>query len=315
MLEDLTSGNAQPIATLQGHAGRVTALCFSSDRCMLASAATDGTARLWDVARSKPRERAVIQKQREGFAAIAFSPNCRRLAAGSATMNGLIWVVDVTDKQPVDIAVLRGARGAIYALAFSPDDKLVAAAGEDRTLRIWEPIQGGSGAARTQLVGHGDVVTALAFAPDGQSIATGSKDGTVRLWSIGRIRSTQRAIMPHPEPVTAVAFVQDGKVLAVAAKGIIALWDLSGWTPRAKSELRGFSGKAMSMKIPMGSASLVGATDDGRAIHWDLETSRIKHEWRFAIGTACSLTVDGRYCASGEEKGSIGIYRVSEKRT
>ena len=52
----------KPIASLTGHKDRVVALAFSPDRCFLASAAHDGTCRVWDVAHSKAREPAVIYK-------------------------------------------------------------------------------------------------------------------------------------------------------------------------------------------------------------------------------------------------------------
>lgn len=306
---------ADPIAALRGHTDHLIALTFSPDRCLLATAARDGTGRLWDVAHSKPRERGVLQKQIEGFRSLAFSPNGRRLAAGSASLNGLVWVFDVTDKQPLEQAVLRGAKGAIEALAFSPDSKLLAGGGEDRTLRIWEPVPGGTGAARSQLVGHSGPITGVTFAPDGQTVATASTDSTVRLWSLGRIRSTERAALPHDGPVSALAFSADGKNLATASNGILRLWDLTGLTPR---QLIQFPAQAAAVRaVVIAPDALVAASDDRRVTGWDVRTGTAKREWQLSgqIGTALALTPDGRYLAAGTADSTIHIYRVAEKRT
>src|SRR5579871_858747 len=82
------TGAANPaklIAELKGHTDAVTALAFSTDRCLLASASRDGSARVWTIA-SKPGERAVLRRSGgENFRSLVFSPNCRTLAVGASS--------------------------------------------------------------------------------------------------------------------------------------------------------------------------------------------------------------------------------------
>jgi WD40 repeat protein len=307
---------AKLIAELKGHTDAVTALAFSADRCLLATTGRDGSARLWNVASSKPGERATLRKSGETFRSLAFSPNSRTLAAGAATESGLIWLFDVSEKTPQETTTLRGARGAVEALGFSPDNKLVAGAGEDQTLRIWEPGPASRGDARALLPGHSKPIAAVAFAPDGTSAATAGRDSTVRLWGISRIRSSVRAIVPHPGEVVALAFTPDGKTLATACRdGAVRLWDVSAIKPVVRTELTGIKGGVRLLLVP-DAGTLVGVGDGTRVFHWDLRNGKLAREWEVPgdPATGVAITSDGRYLARGMPSGTVELYRVADKR-
>jgi len=90
--------------------------------------------RSWDVTDpAHPVPGAVFTGPGGDVAAVAVSPDGRRLAAGSADTGAYLW--DLAD--PARREVLIGATAKIHAVAFSPDGRTLAAGGADRAVHLW----------------------------------------------------------------------------------------------------------------------------------------------------------------------------------
>src|SRR5262249_7704538 len=152
-LLDPDTGKA--VRTLGNHGRPITDLAFSPDGKFLASAALDGTVKLWGLAEGKE----LRTLGHPGFVrAVAFSPDGKRVAAAGWD-GGRVWEAD-TGKE---VKALRGFWG--WAVAFSPDFKWLAAGGLDGRLTLWRTEDWSEGPT---LRGHLGTVYALAFSPDGK---------------------------------------------------------------------------------------------------------------------------------------------------
>jgi WD40 repeat protein len=193
----------------------VSALAFSPDGRLLASASLDKTAKIWDAATGK--EVRTLPHSVADFDmvwSIAFSPDGRQLATGSWEKNLRLWdVASGRELHKIKVSTGSGLE-PVFSVAFSPDGRRVAAGGGSKTIKLYDS---GSGRELKVLSGHGATVGRLAFSPDGKMLASGSLDLTIKLWdsNTGReLRTIQRTATGEGEGVGAVAFSPDSRLLA-----------------------------------------------------------------------------------------------------
>jgi WD40 repeat protein len=314
------SQEAKKLKVFKGHQGWIMSVAFSADRNTLASGGVDGSVRLRNFSKSRPKEIVLPRVHQAGVHSLAFSPNGKFLATGSGSLDGLIFLWDVAGDDPEPVAALRGHTAQVEALNFSPDGRLLASAGTDRLVRLWDVTAKGA-EERATLKGHSDTVKTLAFSPDSRTVASAGQDETIRLWSVGRIWTDELAVLRGPMGhVLSVAFSPDGQSLASGSMDqVVRIWDLSGKQSGERSmvKLKDHPGVVRLVVFTPDGLHLVSVGSQGRAILWDTAKFERIRKWTMpgmTMVNSVALTFDGRYLAAGTSDGSVTVYRLEFKK-
>ncbi len=215
----------QEICTISATADSksVERIAFSPDGSRLASAGTDWKVKVWDAATGHQVHTL------GGGNGVAFSPNGRRLAAGT----GNCW--DAETFQVVSAFKLTpgGMSGGRVQLVFSPDGRQLAAGngvGHDATVTLWDSATGRQIGARRP---YNSSVTSVAFAPDGRRVASGIHDGAVYVWDTETGQGLH-TLKGCTSAVISLAFSPDGSRLTSACGD----WTVRAWdVPTAQETL------------------------------------------------------------------------------
>jgi hypothetical protein len=223
-------------------AAGVFSFAFSADGKLLATSASDGHVRIWDVAaRKEGRRLRGLRGPKAVWGSLAFSPDGRRLAIGIGPVQGEFVplaprVFDVgsgkqllsLDNAPVPSAV-----------SFSPDGRIVATVGDRssrggaKEIQLWDAT---SGQEIGRLSGSADREWGPTFSPDVRFVATRTSEGDGRSRAV-RLREVATGqevacFNGHKSYVGALAFTPDGRTLATGGgDATILLWDLTGHAP------------------------------------------------------------------------------------
>jgi WD40 repeat protein len=215
---------------LKGHQGWITAMSFSPQGKLLATASHDHTVHLWSPVYGTSK--AVLRGHENQVTCVAFSPDGELLASGGG---GPLPPIDparirvVSQMEPGEVrlwdpvqgkarGILKGHKAWVKCLAFSPDGKLLASASAGGTLKLWEVA---TRKERWHINKVSGSFVSLAFVPDKRALATGATNGAITFWDIqtGEERATLRK---HGGPVNSLSFARDGKTLVSSAGSIPA---------------------------------------------------------------------------------------------
>ena len=303
----LPADGREPIARLRGHSGGVNALAFDEMMRRLATASSDGTARVWDVERVLPARLARPEPPPlYPTADVAFVDGG---AVRAAWADGSLRDWAPGDPQPrvalgpdgappvamdfaagAPVAVGAGGDGSVVTItedgatsaadrlevpansvAVSSDGAVAATGGDDGVVTTWDVDEGAIMAAHR---GHAGPVIGVALSADGERVASASRDGTVRVWP-ARGEGDAVVFEGHEGPVFAVAFSPDGEqVVSGGADRSVRVFDAATGAERAV--LRGHQGIVVNVNFDRsGTRVLSSGFDNVRSWSWQDEESLV----------------------------------------
>ena len=208
--------------------GNVRAIAFSPDMPRLAAGLENGRLQIWDIAQD--RSVAILAGHTSRIHDVAFSSDGRLLATTGGEENlVLLW-----EAEPLRlIGELEGLGNEVGVrwrierkVAFSADGRFLASGGHDKTVRIWDPVDGRELGV---LKGHRGQVEAVAFHPHRSLLVSGGGPNNryVRVWDVAEMAEIFSLLVEAD--VNDITFSADGQFLAFGGTGSdnpIRVWDM-----------------------------------------------------------------------------------------
>lgn len=293
--------------TLRGHEKHVTDVAYSPDGALVASAAADGTIRVWITADGT--EKAVLRGHAGPVLAVCFDPSGERLASGSDDRTARVWRLD-GDEPPI---VLSGHDRPITGIAFAPDGGSVLTAALDRTIRHWD-VATATETSRATTTDSAPPFNHARFSPDGTLVATCSRDfgdNAPRVWDTASGRLVT-LLGGHEQRAWDIAFSPDGRRLAtVADDRTIKMWSAEDWA--CIDTLVGHEAWVTAVAFSPNGQRLATTSGDRTVRLWDVATgepilSMVGHS---EAPAAVRFDPNNRFVASGGHDASVRLWDVS----
>jgi WD40 repeat protein len=240
-------------------AGGVLDLAWSSDSRVLAATSEPGRLYAWIGGDPAPR----VFRESEPAPRVAISPDGRYAATGGADRFARVYDLNSADNSP--LYELRHG-GTVLSLAFGPRKELLVTGSADSTVRTWDLRRGKRGLT---LTGHQGPVVDVAVSAGGEFVGSASADGSARVWDITRPpRDSLVAVVGHTNLLSDVAFSRDGLFVVTSGRDAVArVWKTDGGN--LQGVLRGQGSAIRGASFDPAGTNVLTYAENGSVRIWD----------------------------------------------
>jgi WD40 repeat protein/serine/threonine protein kinase len=215
----------------------------------------------------------------------------------------------LTSKVPQLLGSITGSTQNVTAVAMHPGGRILAVAGEDRRVRLFDPV---TQRDLNLSAVHPAGVLCVAFSADGGQFATGTRDrdNRVRVWDTAH-RTELRSFEGPTASVQCVAFSPNGKQVAAGSYDrSIRVWSIESQDDPLV--LLGHLGAVEAVAFAPDGKRLVSASLDHTIRLWDLEKGKEIHlvEGHADYVSSLVFSPGGRTLVSGGWDGLIKLWDV-----
>ncbi|MCU0835075.1 MAG: WD40 repeat domain-containing protein [Chromatiaceae bacterium] len=312
----------EPLWTLDGHEERIRRVAFSPSARWLATAAYDGTARVWDVTAGTAA--CVLPVRSDGgrvevYHAL-FSPDERWLVTASNDPDGplRLWDLQECAALPAGDLAAPGPRAQVAAVAARGAGDVLIASGDDAgRLRVLRKRPGQAPELLCTLTPHAGAVADLTFGEDGRWLASAAEDGRAALVEIAQDSCGEpRLLDGHAGALYSVHFSPDGtRLITASLDGTARVWHRDG---RLLATLVGHRDRIYRAELsPRGDFALT-ASRDGAVRVWKVPpaaqegtlASYLVLDAKLGGVAFAAFSPDGRYLAGAYWENAAVLWRL-----
>ncbi len=318
LLSSCTSfGGIEGVRAFTGHSLWVESVAWSPDSKYLASASSDLTVRVWDVATGGTVK--TLNSFRGSVDSAAWSPDGRYLATGSSGQQDTLRIWDTTNWQPIQ-SIMPGKNG-VSSVKWSPDGKWLAiglgAGNQPNTdeggLMLYDINRMRVTATFTET----DSGSNLTWSPDSKQIAHTAtafvvvRDVSAADQNIQAVWHGNVVLGDVLDPDKNGADWSSVRNLIAAGDGnAVEVWDASNW--QLRSTLKGHSQRVNSVSWSPDGKRLASGGDDGTVKIWDITSGQnIASVDLVGIINNVAWSPDGKYLAIASADHNVYVWDVS----